>query len=209
MINSPIGTIFVVAAPSGGGKTSLVRQLVNTETNIVVSISHTTRAKRPGEEHGVDYFFVDNDHFAQMVQQNAFVEYAKVFDYNYGTSVSQIMTRLRQGIDIVLDIDWQGAMAIKNSFPTAVTIFIIPPSLISLRERLLKRNQDNELIIERRMQLAHAELSHYTKFDYLIVNDVFSQAADELIAIVKAERCRLTKQIERQKELLASLLKEK
>lgn len=208
MIKSPTGTLFVVAAPSGGGKTSLVRQLVQTETNIVVSISHTTRAMRPGEVDGVDYFFVDAEQFMQMVQQNAFVEYAKVFDYNYGTSVAQIVTRLQQGVDIVLDIDWQGALAIKKSFPTAVTIFIIPPSLTSLRERLLKRNQDDACTITRRMQLARAELSHYTEFDYLIVNDIFSQAADELIAIVKAERCRLAKQIEKQRELLSFLLEE-
>lgn len=206
MENDTIGSLFVVSAPSGGGKTSLVRQVLQTQTQMAVSISHTTRAKRPGEVEGVDYFFVEPTQFDQMVREDDFLEHAQVFDHQYGTSRAQITTRLAQGIDILLDIDWQGAEAIKQVFPEAVTLFILPPSLDSLKERLQRRQQDDAAVIERRMQRARSELSHYDKFDYLIVNDVFEEAAQALSAIVTAERCRLKRQKIKHQKLLSFLL---
>ncbi len=171
------GNLYIVAAPSGGGKTSLVRHLTKTLDNIEVSISHTTRQMRPGEQDGVDYFFIDETQFIEMVNNNEFVEHAHVFNHLYGTSTAQIAQRLQQGIDIVLDIDWQGAEQIRRAFPDdAVSIFIIPPSLDELKQRLMNRRQDNHDIIGVRMIKAQDELSHYPEFDYLIVNDTFEHA---------------------------------
>lgn len=206
MAENFLGTLFIVAAPSGGGKTSLVRKLVSDLSNIVVSISHTTRKQRPGEVHGVDYFFITPKEFTQMVEDNAFVEHAQVFNHCYGTSVAQIKDRLRAGIDIVLDIDWQGAQQIKSTFADAVSIFVIPPSLEVLQQRLLDRQQDDEQIISSRMQRAQAELSHFSEFDYLIVNDEFAKASAELEAIVIAHRLRMARQIQQQRKLLSFLL---
>lgn len=203
------GHLFIVAAPSGGGKTSLIKELVANQTDIEVSISHTTRSKRPGEVEGVDYFFVAEDVFQQMIVDDAFVEYALVFNHFYGTSLAQIKNRLQAGIDVVLDIDWQGAEQMKLLFPAATTIFIIPPSLDALRERLRMRRQDNESVIESRMQRAKDELSHYLEFDYLIVNDDFHKAAAELSAIVTAKRLTLANQIKRLRKLLSILLSSK
>lgn len=201
-----IGNLYIVAAPSGGGKTSLVKALVNALDDIEVSISHTTRAKRPAEIDGVDYFFVDADKFTQMIHANAFVEHAQVFGHFYGTSKAQIEERLIRGIDVVLDIDWQGAEQIKRIFETAVGIFIIPPSLSALRERLEARSQDCDEVILERMHRAQDELSHYGSFDYLIVNDDFAFAADELKSIVTANRLRMARQVEKQRKLLSFLL---
>ena len=165
MVSDYSGNLFIVAAPSGGGKTSLVRQLIATLDNIQVSISHTTRPMRPGEKNGVDYFFVSEQEFMAMVNENAFIEHAQVFNHLYGTSSMQITERLQQGIDIVLDIDWQGAAQIRYAFPKAVSIFIIPPSLAALKERLLNRRQDKDEVISDRMIKAQDELSHYPEFD--------------------------------------------
>lgn len=200
------GNLYIVAAPSGGGKTSLVRHLVTTLDDIVISISHTTRAMRPGESDGVDYFFIDEDQFITMVNNNAFVEHARVFNHFYGTSTEQIAQRLEQGIDVVLDIDWQGAEQIRRIFPDAVSIFIIPPSLEALKQRLMNRRQDNEGVISDRMTKAQDELSHYPEFDYLIVNDNFEHAAVELRSIVIANRLRMAGQINKQVKLLSFLL---
>ena len=200
------GTLFIVAAPSGGGKTSLVNQLIHQLKGIVVSISHTTRAKRPGEVDGVDYFFIDQSQFMSMVQQGAFVEHAHVFQHFYGTSVLQIEDRLRAGMDVVLDIDWQGARQIRHLFADAVSIFIIPPSLDVLKDRLHKRQQDDATVIDARMQRAQDELRHYSEFDYLIVNDDFATAAASLCAIVTAHRLRMVRQASEQQKLLSLLL---
>ena len=202
----PTGCLFIVAAPSGGGKTSLVRHLVAHMDNIVVSISHTTRNKRPAEVDGVDYFFIDPAMFQHMVETNAFVEHAQVFDHCYGTSFAQIMDRLQQGIDVVLDIDWQGAQQIKRAFTEAVSIFILPPSLQILRERLVSRQQDDVSVIAHRMQRAQDEMRHYNEFDYLIVNDDFEKAASDLAAIVMAERLRRGRQLIQQRKLLSFLM---
>jgi guanylate kinase len=200
------GSLFIVAAPSGGGKTSLVKKLVHDDDHTVVSVSHTTRSIRPGERHGVDYFFVDEREFMEMVERGAFLEHAQVFNHFYGTSMTQITDRLQAGIDVVLDIDWQGAEQIRHVFSTAVSVFILPPSLEALKQRLCNRQQDNAQTISSRMQCARDELSHYAEFDYLIVNDDFEQAAAELKAIVTAHRLSRARQAEQQKELLSFLL---
>lgn len=200
------GNLFIVAAPSGGGKTSLVKKLVSDLDNIAVSVSHTTRKKRPGELNGVDYFFIDEQAFMSMVEQSAFVEHANVFNHFYGTSVAQITQRLNAGIDVVLDIDWQGAQQIRHSFADAVSIFVIPPSLEVLKQRLTNRQQDDDQVINNRMQNARNELGHYAEFDYLIVNDDFAKAAAELQSIVVANRLLMGRQSTQQRKLLSFLL---
>jgi guanylate kinase len=200
------GNCFIVAAPSGGGKTSLVRQLVETLDNIEISISHTTRPMRTGEEDGIDYFFLDDVAFQDKINQGDFVEYAQVFNHFYGTSKAQLLDRMQQGMDILLDIDWQGAAQIRHSFPDSVSIFIIPPSLGALKERLLKRRRDNDEVIKERMRKAEDELSHYPEFDYLIVNDDFDKAAMELRAIVVADRLCIERQVKKQEKLLSFLM---
>lgn len=200
------GNLFIVAAPSGGGKTSLVKHLIQALDHIEVSISHTTRRMRPGETHGVDYFFIEENQFMTLANAGAFLEYAHVFNHLYGTSMNQIKSCLEQGIDIVLDIDWQGAAQIKQAFPEAVSIFIIPPSIDELKQRLMNRRQDKDEIISERMKKAQDELSHYSEFDYLIVNDTFEHAAKDLEAIVIANRLRIERQVNKQSKLLSFLL---
>ena len=206
MVGHYSGNLYIVAAPSGGGKTSLVRNLIETLDDIEVSISHTTRSMRPGEQHGVDYFFVTEPEFLNMVNSNSFLEHARVFNHLYGTSVEQINRRLEQGIDIVLDIDWQGAEQIRRSFPNAVSVFIVPPSLDELKLRLMNRRQDNDEVISVRMIKAQDELSHYSEFDYLIVNDTFEHAAMDLRAIVVANRLQISRQVNKQSKLLSFLM---
>jgi len=206
MTNVCLGNVFIVAAPSGGGKTSLVKKLIKSLDNIEVSVSHTTRQARPREKHGIDYFFVNDADFLKMVNQNEFVEYAQVFDHYYGTSLFQMNQRLQSGIDVVLDIDWQGAQQIKQIFPHAVSVFIIPPSLKVLKERLFSRGQDDESIIEYRMQRAQEEMGHYDEFDYLIVNDHFDRALSDLRAIVMADRLSIERQSKQVQKTLAVLL---
>lgn len=200
------GNLYIVAAPSGGGKTSLVRHLVATLNDIEISVSHTTREIRPGETDGMDYYYVDEEKFMDMVNESAFIEHARVFNNLYGTSEAQINERLEQGIDVALDIDWQGAEQIKRIFPNAVSIFIIPPSIEELEKRLMNRRQDKDEVISDRMIKAQDELSHYPEFDYLIVNDNFEHAAVELRAIVIANRLKMERQINKQTKLLSFLL---
>ncbi|WP_347252463.1 guanylate kinase [Legionella sp.] len=200
------GNLIIVAAPSGGGKTSLVKKLVSTLEHIEVSISHTTRKMRPGERDGVDYFFINEQQFLEMINANAFIEHAQVFNHYYGTSVKQINARLAAGIDVVLDIDWQGAQQIKTIFPDAISVFIIPPSLEILLKRLFDRRQDDEEVIGNRMKRAQDELSHFSEFDYLIVNDDFDKASLELQSIVMASRLRMARQKIEQGKLLSFLL---
>lgn len=206
MVSDNLGNLYIVAAPSGGGKTSLVKKLIETVSEIEVSISHTTRPIRPGERDGVDYFFIDEEQFISMVNVAAFVEHARVFNHLYGTSVAQINERLKFGIDVVLDIDWQGAEQIRHSYPGAISIFIIPPSLETLKERLMNRQQDKDHVISERMTKAKDELGHYPEFDYLIVNDNFEKAAMELQSIVIANRLRIERQVNKQAKLLSFLL---
>ena len=206
MVGNYSGNLFIVAAPSGGGKTSLVRHLIETLDDIEVSVSHTTRAMRPGERNGVDYFFIDESQFMEMVNNNAFIEHARVFNHLYGTSIEQISKRLELGIDVILDIDWQGAEQIRRVFPVAVSVFVIPPSLDELKQRLMNRRQDKDEVITNRMIKAQDELSHYPEFDYLIVNDEFEHAASELRAIVIANRLKMERQVNKQSKLLSFLL---
>jgi guanylate kinase len=203
------GNLYIVAAPSGGGKTSLVKKLVETVDNIEVSISHTTRAKRPGEKEASDYFYVSEEEFLNMVNDNAFIEHARVFNYFYGTSVKQITKRIEHGVDVVLDIDWQGAEQIRRNYPESVSIFIVPPSLEVLEQRLMQRGQDKDHVINERMNKAKDEMSHYPEFDYLIVNEDFDRAAMELQSIVIANRLKIERQVNKQAKLLSFLLSSK
>ncbi|MGQ3892220.1 guanylate kinase [Legionella sp. CNM-4043-24] len=200
------GTLYIVAAPSGGGKTSLIRELLSSVEGIEVSVSHTTRSPRPGEQDGEDYFFVDEATFVDMISQNAFIEHAQVFGQYYGTSIAQIKNRLAAGIDVVLDIDWQGAQQIRHLFSDATSIFILPPDRQVLRQRLQNRGQDDEAVINARMQQARDEMSHYAEFDYLLVNDDFSRAALELQSIVVANRLKTERQSAKIGKLLSLLL---
>ncbi|MGD8742517.1 MAG: guanylate kinase [Granulosicoccaceae bacterium] len=187
-------TLYIVAAPSGAGKTSLVKALLEVDPHVVVSVSHTTRAMRPGEQDGVDYNFVDVAQFEALVAEHRFLEYAKVFDNYYGTSRDWVETTLAAGKDVILEIDWQGARIVRQAFAEAVGIFILPPSRLALEERLRGRGQDSDEIIARRMQDAKGEISHYDEFDYVVINDIFDEALLDLRAIVTARRRLRTQQ---------------
>jgi len=180
------GTLFIIAAPSGAGKTSLVRALVASSRNIVVSISYTTRPRRPGESDGVDYHFVDQDTFRKLVQAGDFLEYAQVFDHYYGTSRSQVSKQLDKGLDVILEIDWQGAQQVRRAMANTVSIFILPPSRQALEQRLISRKQDSEEVVKRRLQDAMTEISHYDEFDHVVVNDDFDTTLKEMLAIINA-----------------------
>lgn len=201
-----LGTLYIVAAPSGGGKSSLVASLLESMDNLELSISHTTRDQRVGEVQGQHYHFVGELEFEAMVQAGEFIEYAEVFGRYYGTSMTQIESRLKQGIDVILDIDWQGAKQLRKQFEQVVSIFIIPPSLEELIQRLKSRGRDELDVIKARMQQAQAEISHFKEFDYLIINDDFQQALDELKSIVQANRLKLAIQREKYAKLLSLLL---
>jgi len=200
------GQVFIVAAPSGGGKTSLVQHLVTTLGQVEVSVSHTTRDRRPGEEEGKHYFFVSEPQFLSMVQNGSFIEHATVYGSYYGTSVLQIESRLSRGIDVVLDIDWQGAQQIRRRFLQAVSIFILPPSFEVLRQRLVDRQRDCLDTVQKRMEKAKSEIQHYNEFDYLIINDDFSRSADTICSIVSAERSKMVIQARRHHALLSFLM---
>jgi len=200
------GTLFVFAAPSGAGKTSLVKALLENMDGISVSVSHTTRAMRPGEEDGIDYHFVDIPTFEQMAGQDAFLEHAKVFDNYYGTSRTGIEQQLALGMDVILEIDWQGAAQVRKLMPETVGVFILPPSREALEERLRGRGTDSEEIIARRMRDAQSESSHYSEFDYVVINDDFDTALAELQAIVTCRRQRLAAQTWRHGKMLKALL---
>jgi guanylate kinase len=201
------GTLYIISAPSGAGKTSLVRELVSGNEHIVVSVSHTTRAMRPGEQDGVDYHFVARDAFLEMVDSSAFLEHARVFDNYYGTSQQHVEQQLLSGHDVILEIDWQGARQVRKLFPEAVSVFILPPSLNALKQRLNSRGQDSDETIERRMNDAVNEMSHYAEFDYLLVNDDFEAALQQLRCIFSANRLRQLHQQRNLEKLLIDLLK--
>ncbi|TVU71882.1 guanylate kinase [Cobetia crustatorum] len=202
------GTLYIISAPSGAGKTTLVKALLERMDGIGVSVSHTTRAQRPGEQNTVNYHFVDVDHFKTMIEQGDFFEHAQVFDNFYGTSRSAVEARLSAGEDVILEIDWQGAQQVRNQVPEAVSIFILPPSREALLERLSGRGTDGADIIDRRMRDAVSEMSHYDEYGLIIINDDFDVALDELCGLVTAERARLTRVQREQTALLASLLAE-
>ena len=201
------GTLFIISAPSGAGKTSLVKQLVSESDDVNVSVSHTTRPMRPGEQDGVDYHFVDKEQFVSMVEHSAFLEHAKVFDNYYGTSQQHVERQLLNGKDVILEIDWQGARQVRRLIEDSLSIFILPPSSDALRQRLENRGQDNTEIIQRRMQDAVNEMSHYAEFDYLVVNDEFDHALQELKCIIHANRLRQLRQERTLETLLIDLMK--
>ncbi len=195
------GVLYVVAAPSGAGKTSLVKALLQNDPAIRLSVSYTTRAPRPGEVEGVDYHFVSMDVFREMAARGEFLESAEVYGNHYGTSQAWLAGEIAAGRDILLEIDWQGAAQVRKRFPEAVTLFILPPSIEALRERLSNRGQDSAEVIEKRMAAARDDISHATEFEYIIVNDDFDQALLDLMAVVRASRLATTRQTRR----LASL----
>lgn len=200
------GSLFIIAAPSGGGKTSLVNALLKQDPRLVLSISHTTRAARPGEIDGQQYHFVSEAEYEQMVDNGDFMEHARVFDYYYGTNRKSVAAQLRQGRDVILEIDWQGARQVRKVFTDCCSIFIIPPSLEDLRKRLTSRGQDSVKVIQRRMRDAQAEISHWAEFDYLVVNDVFDIALEELQAIINDHRDRKPHKVNKNHQLLAQEL---
>ncbi len=204
-MNTP-GTLYIVSAPSGAGKTSLVKALLKLDTSVRVSVSHTTRPSRPGEKDGVDYNFVTHRAFDQMVGEGAFLEYAEVFENKYGTSQIWVEEQLKQGVDVILEIDWQGAQQVRHLVKNSISIFILPPSKKVLEERLTGRGQDDESVIALRMSKAVDEMSHYPEFDYVIINDQFDQALQELHSIFVARRLRQEVQQVRHESLLIELL---
>ena len=212
MANSPsadshdYGALFIVSAPSGAGKTSLVKAVLERVEHISVSISHTTRAKRPKEKHGVNYHFVDTATFEDMIARREFFEYAHVFGRYYGTSHRAISDKRCRGEDVILEIDWQGARQACSAAPEAISIFILPPSREALERRLHSRGQDAPETIARRMQDAISEISHYNEFDYVIINDDFNAALRDFEAIIHAERVRRERVAKAQRALLEALV---
>lgn len=198
--------LYVVAAPSGGGKTSLISALLEQDPKVRLSVSYTTRPARPGERDGIHYHFVDDEAFRELLDRNAFLEHARVFDHQYGTARQAVEEQLAAGFDVILDIDWQGARQIRASFPSCRTIFIVPPSLEALRQRLARRGQDSADVIENRMRKARAEISHWDEFDDLIVNDEFEEALRDLRSIVRHGKPVRSQNTGKQREILAELL---
>lgn len=199
------GSLFLVVAPSGAGKSSLVNALLEQEPSIKLSISYTTRPPRPGEQNGREYFFTSPADFTARRDSAEFLEWAEVFGNYYGTSRIQIAEQMTKGIDVLMEIDWQGAQQVKKQFPHAVGIFILPPSIAALEERLKKRGQDEDHVITRRILAAGGEIAHAAEFEYVIINQDFTVALSELSAVVKATRCRFAQQMIRNPSLFAQL----
>jgi guanylate kinase len=196
------GNLFIVTAPSGAGKTSLVRALLAADSQARLSVSYTTRPMRPGEVGGLDYHFVTEDYFLKMLEEGDFLECAEVHGARYGTSQTTVESQLREGHDLVLEIDWQGAAQVRGLYPNALSIFILPPSMEVLEQRLNRRGQDSQEVIARRLAGARAEISHVAEFDYVIINNEFEMALQDLLAIVRSQRLRAEKQLYRHQELL-------
>ncbi len=202
------GTLFIIAAPSGAGKTTLVAELVKQVPRLTVSVSYTTRPQRSQEKDGVNYHFVDEATFLQMIERGEFLEYANVFNqhYYYGTLHKWVKDTLASGMDVIVEIDWQGAQQVRRLHPSAVGIFILPPSRDALATRLQQRQQDSDTVINQRLQVATDEMSHYAEFDYLMVNQTFDVAVAQLRAIVEAQRLTISRQSAAEAELLQALL---
>lgn len=200
------GTLFTISAPSGAGKTSLVQALLDADSGIRVSVSHTTRRQRRGEADGVNYHFVSEAIFEAMLERGEFLEQARVFDHLYGTSEQWVDATLADGFDVILEIDWQGALQVRRQRQDTIAVFILPPSREALDERLNHRGQDDEAVIRRRMEEAVEEMSHYVEADYLVVNDRFDVALADLASIFSARRLRLDRQQQRHTALIERLL---
>ena len=200
------GTLYVISAASGAGKTSLVSAVLQQVADLEISVSHTTRAPREGEVDGVNYHFVDKENFAAMVEAGEFIESATVFGNMYGTSRQRIQEQLLKGKDVILEIDWQGARQIRQLMNDCRSIYIVPPSITVLRERLTSRGQDDEAVINQRMREAVTEMSHYVEFEYLVVNDDFAEARDNLAAIIMGQRMLFKHQQHKYADLLTQLL---
>lgn len=203
------GTLFIISAPSGAGKSSLINALLNrfnVDNKIKLSVSHTTRQMRPGEENHKSYHFVSVDEFLELISKNSFYEYAKVFDNYYGTSREIVEQWLGEGYDVLLDIDWQGARLIREQTKNTYSIFILPPSLEELERRLINRGQDSEEVIKNRMDKAKREISHYNEYDYLLINDDFDETLSQLHAIIKAHRVKRENQESNHEDLIKQLL---
>ncbi|MAW38893.1 MAG: guanylate kinase [Gammaproteobacteria bacterium] len=202
------GTLFIVTAPSGAGKTSLVNELLHQIKNLLVSVSHTTRPIRPGETNGKNYHFIDERRFLSMLSNGDFLETADVYGYKYGTSSKWVSAELGSGNDVILEIDWQGAIQIKRQFPGACSIFILPPSLEALIDRLHKRQQDDDETIARRMAQAKEVISHVKDADYAVVNDRFDETVNEVSSIIQSRRLKIEAQMVNLANLLANLAKD-
>lgn len=201
-----LGNLYIISAPSGAGKTSLVAKLINHDLLIRVSVSTTTRPMRPDEQHGVNYFFVSESEFESKIAAGEFLEYAKVFNNYYGTSKTSVIQQLNAGQDVILEIDWQGAQQVRQIFPDAVSIFIMPPSLDELDRRLNGRGSDSAEVIANRMREAVSEMQHYQEFDYVVINDDFDTALHQLHSIFIANRLRLAQQRGRHAQLFDLLV---
>jgi guanylate kinase len=201
----PAGNLFVIAAPSGGGKTSLTRALLERDHGIRLSVSYTTRSPRPGEQDGVDYHFVSADRFAALKDGNEFLEHAHVHGNWYATSATWLKSQMSAGQDVLLEIDWQGAAQVRSLIPESVHIFVLPPSLESLEERLVRRGQDDAATIARRLVAAREEIRHCFEFNYVIINQEFASAVDDLSAVVRATRLRTAQQLVRHQPLITQL----
>ena len=199
------GNVFIIAAPSGAGKTSLVKELVARDPDVSESISYTTRAPRPVEQNNRDYHFVDQETFERMINNGEFLESADVHGNLYGTGQQWVDSQCAAGRDIVLEIDWQGAQQVRKLLPDAIGIFVLPPSVDVLRSRLTARGQDSATVIDRRLAAARSEVAHVHEFDYVIINDDFGDAIQDLISIVRSTRLRLTAQLSRNESLINSL----
>ena len=201
----PTGNLFIVTAPSGAGKTSLVRELLRSDSQVKLSVSYTTRPPRPGEVDGKDYHFVGEPVFLEMLGRGDFLESAQVYGNRYGTSQPWIESAMRSGTDILLEIDWQGAAQVRKIFPRAVGIFILPPSLEALLARLKGRGQDADEVIARRLAAARDDIGHVEEFDYVIINDVFETALQDLIAVVRAQRLKVGPQLDAHAEMIGKM----
>ena len=199
------GTLYIISAPSGAGKTSLVAQMLKHDAKLGVSVSHTTRAMRSGEQNGVNYHFTNRSEFEAMIGRSDFLEHADVFGNYYGTSQLWVRNTLAAGRDVAVEIDWQGARQVRRLQPDCVSIFIVPPSAETLRERLVGRGTDSAEVVERRLAEAEDECNHAVEFDYLVVNDDFDHALADLLAIVRGQRLRMYVQQQRHAALLAGL----
>ena len=199
------GNIFILSAPSGTGKTSLTKALLKENINLWLSISYTSREKRPGERDGHDYYFVERKVFGQMLERGEFIESAEVYGNLYGTSQKWINKSIKAGKDILLEIDSQGAQQVRKIFPNVVSIFVLPPSLKELENRLKNRNQDSKEVIDKRMVTAREEISHVSEYDYVIINDNMDMALSNLICVVQSERLRMSTQLVRYHDLVTQL----